>query len=75
MEVTIAHMILIPLFFALAGIFFCWLYYVMRRPARHRVGTANIYRCQICYHVYLDQRDVPLSRCPRCGCLNEAVKR
>ncbi len=73
---TLANAIFLPLFFALVGILLCGLYYSLRRDRpRAKVSHARIYRCSVCYHVYVDSRDVPLSRCPRCGCLNEAVKR
>ena len=34
-----------------------------------------LYRCEMCAHVYEDRRNVPLAACPRCGSLNETVKR
>jgi hypothetical protein len=36
---------------------------------------ANIYRCEHCRLVYVDERKVPLSRCPRCRRLNESLRR
>ena len=42
-----------------------------RRHHRHPL----IYSCGECAHVYEDDRRVPLSACPRCGRLNEAVRR
>lgn len=66
----------LPLLFSLVAVFLCWLYYAARRRAREvRVRHARIYRCSVCRHVYVDARDVPLARCPRCACLNEAVRR
>lgn len=35
----------------------------------------RIYRCARCKHVYVDPRDVPMSRCPQCDRFNEAVRR
>ena len=35
----------------------------------------RLYRCTQCRHVYEDTRNVPLSACPLCGTLNEAVRR
>ena len=70
------YVLLIPLAFTLAALLAAWLYYALRqgrsvpRPARSR-----IYRCTGCGHVYMDERDVPLARCPRCGDMNEAVRR
>lgn len=75
-EVSLSNMILLPLFFNLGILLVCYLYYTAVRMARRAQerGT-RIYRCEICSHVYVDDRDVPLARCPRCGCLNEAVRR
>ena len=51
-------------------------YYAWRdareRPPHRRV---KLYRCRECARVYEDPRNVPLSPCPRCGGLNEAVRR
>lgn len=77
MEVSLPALILIPMVFHLVIVGVCWLYYVVRdNTLRVRLtpDRKRIYRCQVCEFVYLDARDVPLARCPRCGCLNEAVK-
>jgi hypothetical protein len=76
MQLPLPQLVLLPLVFALVALFAGWVYYAARRNARHvRTSHARIYRCSVCQHVYVDARDVPLARCPRCGCLNEAVKR
>jgi hypothetical protein len=76
MQTPLPNLFLLPLVFALVALFACWVYYAARRNARHiRTSQTRIYRCSVCQHVYVDARDVPLARCPRCGCLNEAVKR
>jgi hypothetical protein len=76
MQMPLSSLFVLPLVFALVGLFACWVYYGARRNARHaRAVHTRIYRCSVCQHVYVDARDVPLARCPRCGCLNEAVKR
>ena len=64
------------LLFTLVALFACGLYYSYRRAEpRVKASRTRIYRCSVCRHVYVDSRDVPLARCTRCGCLNEAVKR
>jgi hypothetical protein len=75
LELTFNQFILIPFIFTLVGLLACWLYYAFRHPLGEKPARVKIYRCQVCEHVYLDQREVPLARCSRCGCLNEAVKR
>ncbi len=74
-HVALPDLFVIPLFFTLVAVFACGVYYAVRQPPRVKAGHARIYRCTVCRHVYVDERDVPLARCPRCGCLNEAVKR
>ena len=76
MDVSIASLFAIPVAFHLVFLFFCWLYFTVRQVARTaRETVTRIYRCAICGHVYVDTRDLPLARCTRCGCLNEAIKR
>lgn len=75
-EVELPHLVLIPLVFNLAIIMACWMYYTFI----HRSGgvartRSRIYRCNVCANVYVEERDVPLARCPRCGHNNEAIRR
>lgn len=75
MVVSLEELIAIPVLAHLAAVFVCWLYYSIKEGTPRLASARNrIYRCRVCEHVYLDARDVPLARCPRCGCLNEAVK-
>lgn len=75
MNVSASTLILILVLFHLVIVLLCWLYYLLRDSVpRLKLARNRIYRCQVCEHVYLDARDVPLARCPRCGCLNEAIK-
>ena len=75
-EVGWAELFLVPLVFYLFILGVCHVYYSAVRVARRARSRPNrLYRCQVCRHVYEDARDVPLARCPRCGCLNEAVRR
>ena len=76
MELRLTNLILLPMCVNLLAIFMWWMYDVLRRSVRHAPSArARIYRCAVCEHVYVDARDVPLARCQRCGCLNEAVRR
>lgn len=75
LTVPLTHLFLIPVVGALLALLLWWVFYSLCDVARHHpAATARIYRCAVCEHVYVDARDVPLSRCRRCGCLNEAVK-
>ena len=74
--VSISNLIFIPLLFSLLILLGCHVYYTAIRLAHGvRERRSRIYRCQVCEHVYVDDRDLPLARCPRCGCLNDAVRR
>lgn len=65
-----------PVVFALVAIFGAWQYYSSRSMWPQKpVAEGRIYRCAQCGHVYVEARDVPMSRCPRCDRLNEAVRR
>jgi len=75
-SVPLPYLIFIPFLFTLVLLFLGALYYAARGPASAvKMSRPRIYRCTVCSHVYIDTRDVPLARCPRCACLNEAVKR
>jgi hypothetical protein len=67
---------LVPVAFALVAIFGAWIYYAARVPwPEQPLAEGRIYRCPGCGHVYVEGRDVPMSRCPRCDRLNEAIRR
>lgn len=75
-HLSLPNLLLVPFLFALVLLFLTGLYYAARQHApRLKTSRARIYRCSVCRHVYEEARDVPLARCPRCGCLNEAVRR
>ncbi len=77
MNVTLDQLILVPLAVALGFLLVLTLVYNQRERGRRVRGgrRAALYRCVACGHVYEDSRRVPLAGCPRCGTLNEAVRR
>jgi hypothetical protein len=76
MEVSLPNMVLLPMVFNLAAVVVLRIYYTVRDSRRSAKNySQRIFRCTVCRHVYEDVRDVPLSRCPRCSCLNEPVRR
>ncbi len=60
---------------ALGGLAVLWLHYEVSGAWHRRRRLPSLYRCERCAGVYEDGRRVPLSACPYCGTLNEAVKR
>ncbi len=64
---------LAPAVFGLVAIIAGWLYYSVRSAASDS-PPGRLYRCGGCGEVYAGQGDRPMSRCPRCGRLNEAVR-
>ena len=71
-----SDLILWPVVFYLAVLAIVGFYYYIRLADRQkRSGYSRIYRCADCGHVYADTHEMPLLRCPRCGCLNDPIKR
>ena len=69
------YLLLLPLATQLLLLLGLAFYYGVVHPPRYNRKKPNIYRCAVCNYVYLDERNVPLSRCTRCSCLNEAIRR
>ena len=62
--------------FTLVGLFAAWIYYSNRvQWPQKPLADGRLYRCSSCGHVYVEARDVPMARCPKCDHLNEAVRR
>ncbi len=58
--------------FLLFWIFLIWVYYEYKWKARKYVPPEKkMFRCPICAHIYLDDRDRKVTRCPRCDSYNE----
>jgi len=75
MSVSATTFFFVPIFFTLVAIFACWLYYSLRQRVPAPPRRSRIYRCAGCGHVYADHRDRPLSRCLKCGAMNEPLRR
>lgn len=78
MNASFELMVAAPVVLAMGFLLAVTLFYNQRergRRLRGRRRRAPIYRCSGCGHVYEDPRHVPLAGCPRCGTLNEAVRR
>lgn len=74
--VPVSHTIAAATTASLFVVFGLWLRYMIGDGLdRRRRRKALLYRCEMCAHVYQDTRNVPLAACPRCGSLNETVKR
>lgn len=75
MNLNWAYVLMAPLLTGLAGLALLSIYYALQRATRRgHKRRARLYRCTVCGHVHEDTRNVPLSSCPRCGRLNEAVR-
>jgi rRNA maturation endonuclease Nob1 len=78
MRVPLPHVFALPVGFCLVALLLLALGYASRRRRAVRRASRRrerLYRCGECAKVYTDRRDVPLAGCPRCGTLNEAVRR
>lgn len=57
-------------------LFGAWLYYANQTAwPQQPLAEGRLYRCAACQHVYVDSRNVPMARCPKCDRFNEAVRR
>lgn len=72
--VSLSGLFVIYVLSFLAMILTLWVGYEFRRKAGQvEPLEQRIFRCSICTHVYLDDRDEAFSRCPRCGSLNDVT--
>ena len=74
-EVTLGHLLWILVLGPLALIGLLAAFIGPFRAGKGSVHLANIYRCDHCRMVYVDERKVPICRCPRCRRLNESLRR
>jgi len=74
-ELSYNQIILIPL--TLCLLWLGWSSYWAMRRERPRVVkiSPQIFRCTDCSKVYLTQKRYPMSSCPNCGLMNEAIQR
>jgi rubredoxin len=71
-EVDLATQFVLYLFGSLALLLLAWIVYERGHKAPHvQPSDERIFRCTICAHVYLDDRDTRYSRCPQCGSMND----
>ena len=66
-------MILVPMLFQLGGVAVYWIYYRSLKSNRHVSSVTILFRCTDCRHVYVDDREVPTARCPRCKRINDPI--
>ncbi len=60
------------IFFLLIWILGTWIYYEYKWKAKKYVPPEKkMFRCLICAHIYLDDRDRKISQCPRCRSYND----
>jgi len=73
-KLDISVAIFLYLFFTVIGVFILWVW-LDRRPglSAFNVERKDIWQCSICSYVYIDMKDVDLSRCPRCRSINKKV--
>ena len=66
---------LIPVFFFTGAVALLSMLYSWRERWKYRNPyNDHLYRCSVCEHVYVDERETGLARCPRCECLNEHIR-
>jgi len=70
---TFEVMILVPLGMQLGIVAAYWAYYRLLKSNKHTRSETILFRCEQCRHVYVDDRDVPTARCPRCRRINDPI--
>ena len=76
-QLTHTQLFLIPMLVLLLALLLVTVYYKLRGPRQHRRFRLNpsVFRCGFCTKVYLDQRPVPVAKCPDCGQINDPIRR
>ena len=70
-RVDLSTLVLISLLIMLGPIVAAWLLNEYRRSKRERAAFQHVIQCRLCSFEFEDQGQEVLSRCPRCGSLNE----
>lgn len=73
---SLPQWITVLLLLHLLPVFGIGMYYSIRRYWRLPRNTAHtsIFRCTMCGHVYIENRNVPMAECGRCGHMNESIR-
>ncbi|HIE11162.1 MAG TPA: hypothetical protein EYP62_06060 [Kiritimatiellae bacterium] len=67
---------LLPTTATLGVILGLWAFYGLRAPRRHRPHSRDVFHCDICGQVYVADTGAELMvPCPRCGMMNEPIRR
>jgi uncharacterized C2H2 Zn-finger protein len=49
-----------------------WIFFEKRKTAADKEGkTENIWKCPVCFYVYVDSRSDRISKCPKCKTLHK----
>lgn len=60
----------------LGFLFLIWLVFEWKaKRKRYQPPGTKLWRCDICAHIYIADRDAQLMKCPRCGSLQEGDDR
>ncbi len=70
--VGVATIFFFYLLIFLSTIFFIWVYFEYKNKGKkYEPPEKKLYRCSICAHLYIEDRDRSVTRCPRCGSLSD----
>jgi predicted Zn-ribbon and HTH transcriptional regulator len=70
-RVDLSTLVLIALLLMMGPIVLAWLLNEYRRSRREKAAFQHVLHCRLCSFEFEDQGQEALSRCPRCGSLNE----
>lgn len=70
-SVDLSTLVLVYLFLFLGNLFVLWYYYNQKnRFESDDLSEKETFRCNICTHVYLKDKNEKVSKCPRCKSFN-----
>ncbi|MEW6534228.1 MAG: hypothetical protein AB1454_01265 [Candidatus Auribacterota bacterium] len=74
-KVDLSLLFFIYLVLSLGGIIVLWFWFELKHPpGRLKPYSKTIYRCSICTFRYMDYVDKKITRCSRCGSLNDSTE-
>ena len=70
LDISIA--IFLYLLFSVVIVFILWIFLDRKSKTENfKVDRKNIYQCEICKYVFIDQKNEDFTRCPRCKNINK----
>src|SRR3990167_5420458 len=73
-KLDIATLVFFYILFSAIFILIGWLSFSYRGAKRHSIKERDyLWKCSVCFHIYVDSRHEEISRCPLCDSYNKKV--